>query len=105
MREKGQQSSWNYQSKIYLLEAEILSSLQENDRAKFFYNSAISAARSSKFIHEEGLACEFSALHCLKYGGKKEASILLEQARACYTTWGSQVKVASVSRLLEKCSG
>jgi len=102
MREKGGESSWNYLNKIHLLEAEIFSATGKKDHAKVSFNAAISAARSSKFIHEQGLACELAALHCLKHGDNEDGSNLLEQALECYTKWGSQVKIDSITKQLEK---
>ncbi len=102
MKEKGEISSWNYQCKIHLLEAEIFSATDKKDKAKVSFCAAISAARSSKFVHEQGLACELAALHCLKYGDIDDATDLLEQAIECYTKWGSQVKIDCVTKQLEK---
>jgi len=80
MKEKGEISSWNYQCKIHLLEAEIFSATDKEDKAKVSFHASISAARSSKFVHEQGLACELAALHCLKYGDIDDATDLPEQA-------------------------
>lgn len=106
MREKGERSSWNYNNKILLLEAEIYSATRKNKKkAKKLFDASIKAAKSSKFVHEEGLACEFAAYHCLKHDDNNEdASKLLKQALDCYTKWGSQVKMNSVKRQLEKIS-
>ena len=104
MREGGEKSLWNYQCKIHLLEAEMLSARGKKDMANVSFNAAISAAKSSKFIHEQGLACELAALHCLKHGDKRNGKSLFEQARECYIKWGSQVKVDYVAKELQKMS-
>ena len=101
MKEKGEKSSWNYKNKIHLLEAEILSAKGERDKSRLSFTAAISAARSSKLLHEEGLACELAALHCLKFGDIESATDLLKQAKVCYSKWGSQVKIDLVTRKLE----
>ncbi len=74
----------------------------KKDDAKVSFNAAISSARSSKFIHEQGLACELAALHCLKYSDYADAINLLRQAQVCYSAWGSQVRVDLVTKQLEK---
>ncbi len=103
MREKVEKNSWNYQCKVHLLEAVMLSAAAAvKAKAKVSFNAAISAARSSKFIHEQGLACELAALHCLKHEDIEDATNLFQQARECYTEWGSQVRVELVTKQLNK---
>ncbi|KAL7537493.1 hypothetical protein ACHAXR_007855 [Thalassiosira sp. AJA248-18] len=102
MREQGEKSSWNYQNKIFLLEAELLSASDERDKAKVSFNAAITTARSSKFVHEQGLACELAALHYIRCKNYDDASNMFKQAKKCYTEWGSQVKVDQITKQLEK---
>lgn len=102
MKEYKENGEWNYMNKFHLLQAEMHAAKGHNDRAKVSFNSAISAARSSRFVHEQGLACERFALFSIKNGNKEDAANLLEQARECYTKWGSGYKVESVARQLEK---
>lgn len=86
-----------------MLEAEILSASNKRDKAKVSFNAAITAARSAKFVHEQGLACELAALHCIRYKDYEDASNLFKQAQKCYTEWGSQMKVDQITKqLLEK---
>ena len=66
-----------------------------------FYLAAISSARLSGFIHEQGLACELAGYHCEKIGDLRSSCIFFEQAAWCYTSWGSQLKVKSVNRQLD----
>lgn len=102
LKEKGEKASWNNKNKIHLLEAEIASIADDREKAKLCYNAAISGARSSRFIHEEGLACEFAALHCMKHGNDEDAKGLLQQALVCYTKWGSEVRVNLVQKHMGK---
>ena len=102
INDRARKSSWNYYNKSLLLEAEVLSATGEKDKARVAFNAAISAARSSKFVHEQGLACEMAAIHSLKHGDKEDALNLLEQAKDCYIIWGSDMKVHAVSKQLEK---
>lgn len=70
-------------------------------KAKASYAAAISSARSSGFIHEQGLACELAGYHFKKIGDYRSACSSFEQAKQCYTEWGSQTKVESVTRQLD----
>ncbi len=92
----AEQSKYNFQNKVELLEAELYSRDGEHDKAKASYTAAIASAKSSKFIHEEGLACEKAAFHHKKTGETSEALKYFMQARECYKKWGSQVKVDDV---------
>ena len=104
MREKVKQSTWNYQNKVHLLEAVMLSATSTGMevKAKVSFNAAITAARSSKFVHEQGLACELAALYSLQHKENEDASNLFQQALECYTEWGSQIKVDSITQQLNK---
>ncbi|KAL3795134.1 hypothetical protein HJC23_007362 [Cyclotella cryptica] len=85
-------SEWNFKNKASLLKAELASLEEDNDEADEQYDFAIAAARSSKFINEEGLACELAGLHCKKHGKVAKAFNLFSEAERCYQAWGSTVK-------------
>ena len=55
-------------------------------------------------VHEEGLACESFALHCKKNKQKQQALEYFQQAKACYTDWGSQMKVESITNQMKMLS-
>jgi hypothetical protein len=80
-----------------LLEAEHFSLQNLNSEAQASYAAAISSARSSGFIHEQGLACELAGYHCKKVLDFSSAWSLFDQAKRCYAEWGSQMKVDSVT--------
>ena len=80
-----------------MLEAEIFSFQNLNSEAQASYAAAISSARSSGFIHEQGLACELAGYHYKKVCGFSSAWSLFDQAKRCYAEWGSQMKVDSVT--------
>ena len=65
------------------------------------YAAAIRSARSSRVINEQGLACELAGYHYKRNGDLSDARSLFEQAKKCYTDWGSQMKVDSITRALE----
>ena len=80
-----------------MLEAEQFSLQNLNSEAQASYAVAISSARSSGFIHEQGLACELAGYHYKKVCDFSSAWILFDQAKRCYAEWGSQMKVDSVT--------
>ncbi|KAL7526795.1 LOW QUALITY PROTEIN: hypothetical protein ACHAXR_005057, partial [Thalassiosira sp. AJA248-18] len=102
LKSAAELSPWNYSNKVSLLEAEKYSFDQENDAAKAAYATAISLARSSKFIHEQGLAAELAAFHFQKIGDNENAQVHFTQAKQCYAEWGSQMKVDSITCQLER---
>jgi len=83
------------------LEAEIFSFRGHQDKANASYAAAIASACSSRFVHEQGLACELAGFHYKKNGDHQGAWSYFNQAKQCYTDWGSQMKVDSVTRQLE----
>ena len=101
MIDKAKQSAWNYGNKKLLLEAEMLSITGPKDKAKVTYNAAIAAARSSKFIHEQGLSCEFAGLHYKRIKKHVMARAYFHQAKGCYKEWGSQIKVDFIADQME----
>eukprot|EP00581_Thalassiosira_minuscula_P032871 CAMPEP_0183765380 /NCGR_PEP_ID=MMETSP0739-20130205/10914_1 /TAXON_ID=385413 /ORGANISM="Thalassiosira miniscula, Strain CCMP1093" /LENGTH=274 /DNA_ID=CAMNT_0026004045 /DNA_START=79 /DNA_END=903 /DNA_ORIENTATION=+ len=94
-------SRWNFRNKVHLLEAENFSFCGENDNAKASYAAAITSAGCSRFIHEQGLAYECAGIHHKKIGDHSSAFRFFSRAKHCYQEWGSQVKVASMTRLLK----
>ena len=87
--------------KVHLLEAENFSFNNNHEEAKASYAAAVTSARSSRFLHEQGLACELAALHYKKIGDNKSAYGFFNQAKQCYSEWGSKIKVESVTRQIE----
>jgi len=69
----------------------------KNDEAKIAYDAAIAASSSSKFIHEQGLACELAGFHYTRIEKYDTAREFFNQAKTCYNEWGSQMKVKHVT--------
>jgi len=96
-------SEWNFAGKLQLMEAEHRSVLHRGfsfDQILACYDSSIAHAKQSRFIHEEGLACEKAGLYCKKVKDYGRAQSYFNQARACYSEWGSSVKVAFIQNEL-----
>mmetsp|Transcript_19299 Transcript_19299/g.46304 ORF Transcript_19299/g.46304 Transcript_19299/m.46304 type:complete len:1293 (+) Transcript_19299:334-4212(+) len=94
-------SRWNFRNKVHLLEAEFFSLEGRDEDAKHSYAAAITSARCSRFIHEQGLACELAGCHYKKIGDHKCARAFFDRAKQHYSEWGSQMKVDSITRQLE----
>jgi len=72
----------------------------KHNEAKASYVTSIISAKASGFIHEQGLACELAGKHCKKVGDNSSARNFFDQAKACYTEWGSQIRVDSITSQL-----
>ncbi|KAL7520532.1 hypothetical protein ACHAWX_005256 [Stephanocyclus meneghinianus] len=101
LKDATELSKWNFQNKFNLLNAMDLANQGKNHKSSKEFDLAILAARSSKFHHEEGLACELAGAHHKKIGNLEEAMRLFHIAQGCYKTWGSQVKVQQIGRQIE----
>ncbi|KAL7484241.1 hypothetical protein ACHAW6_009888, partial [Cyclotella cf. meneghiniana] len=89
-------SEWNFKNKVALLKAELASVECDDYEAESQYDVSIAAARSSKFIQEEALACELAAKHCKSHDKEAKALNLFREALRCYQEWGSKVKASQI---------
>jgi len=105
LRAAAKDSRWNYRNKVHLLEAELSSHEGRNEDANSLYAAAIIASRSSRFIHEQGLACELAGFHYKKIGDLQRALGFFNQAKSCYAEWGSEMKVEGITRQLAILTG
>ena len=95
-------SPWNFRNKVHLLEAQMFSFDERNVEARASYAAAITTSRASRFIHEQGLACELAGLHYKKIDEAETALHLFQRAKECYQSWGSQMKVESMTQHMKK---
>jgi len=99
----AEHSQWNFQNKEYLLMAELSSiSNQSNVAILEWYDKAIDRAKRSKFIHEEGLACELAGCHCSSVGERSIALTYFSEAKKCYSEWGSRMKVKFIENQIRR---
>jgi len=105
LRAAAKDSKWNYGNKVHLLEAELSSHEGRNEDANSLYAAAIIASRSSRFVHEQGLACELAGFHYKKIGDLQRALGFFNQAKSCYAEWGSEMKVEGITRQLAILTG
>jgi len=102
LRTAKELSPWNFSNKVFLLEAEMYSFERKGPDARSSYAAAITSSRSSRYVHEQGLACELAGLHYKKRGEEQTALDFFQQAKECYVRWGSQMKVESVNQQMER---
>ena len=85
----SQHSSWNWENKMLLLEAEKMHTLGGFDSAASFYERSIRSAREHKFIHEEAIASELAGLFFLERGLREKSLHLFLHSIWSYKTWGA----------------
>ena len=84
-----QYSKWNWENKLFLLEAEFHFTKGDMCQAEEKYKLAIESAKKHSFVHEEGLASDlFSAFHNTN-GDIGKAKKYRSKARSCYEKWGA----------------
>ena len=82
-------STWNWENKLFLLEAERHVCKGELDEAESKYIAAIESAHNHRFVHEAGLANELLSAFFTKNAKFDKAKHHLSEARACYEKWGA----------------
>jgi len=94
-------SSWNFENKSILLQAELHYLEGDLESAESAYKTSIKSAHKHKFIHEEALAYELYGIfcyeNCLADKGLKQLLLAIDR----YKQWGAMKKVAEVRFLLE----
>jgi len=98
-------SSWNFQNKIDLLNAEQAFSYGDYPRAIAMYESSIGNAGTHGFINELALACERFGLFHQSIGNTVEAQTHLMLSEQHYRTWGATRKADDVYHLIQSLSG
>lgn len=88
----------NFADRAALVGAEIARLDGDTITAEELYETAISAARDSGFVHNEALAYETAAGFYLGRGRTVVADAYLSEARACYQRWGAAGKVGRLER-------
>jgi len=89
MKEWAVHSEWNWKNKLLLMQAEYYNTQRNFEQAVICYEASIKAARESKFVHEEALGCELSAIFFLERGLRERARLYYKRAMDCYMEWGA----------------
>ena len=101
MKDAVTHANANNRNKLELLEAELHGLDARHNKAEALYDASIASAKRSKFIHEQGLACERAGLYYKKMGSMQNALAYFQQAHACYKDWGSIVRAEVIQRELD----
>ena len=90
MKYWSEHSSWNWESKMVLLEAEKMYTIGSFDQALLFYERAIRSAHEHKFVNDEAIASELAGIFFCERGlnDVKTEALLLHSVH-CYKTWGA----------------
>jgi len=101
LKKWAESSQWTFENKWYLLEAEESYCNNDFDAAKTYYEKAIAAAKSHKFVHEEALACELAGYFHLELGDNEKATKHFLLAHEKYHEWGAFEKCNSLFKFVE----
>jgi len=82
-------STWNWENKMLLLEAQSHSCEGELEMAKSKFQASVESAKKHQFVNEEGLARELLGMFYEENGNEEEANLQYAHARACYQKWGA----------------
>lgn len=89
-------SRWNFEHKLFLLEAEEHFCNRNYEQAKNYYEKAIDSAATKKFVKDEALACELAGYFYLEMDEKVTALDYLVKAHERYEMWGATGKATKL---------
>ena len=89
MKYWSEHSSWNWESKMVLLEAEKMYTVGSYEQASLFYDRAIRLAHDHKFINDEAIVSELAGVFFFERELHAKAEALLLHSVECYKIWGA----------------
>ena len=98
MREWTKSSTWNFEHKLLLLDAEKNFCDGNFKQAKILYDKAIKSAKEHRFVNNEALACELAGYFYLELGEKDTANDYFVKAHERYLVWGALGKAAALNQ-------
>lgn len=93
-------SSWNWESKVLLLEAERQRTLNM-DGAANYYAKAIRSSRDHKFVHEEAISSELAGNYFHEMQQLRKSFQLLSHAGKKYEKWGAVVVAGRLKTVMD----
>lgn len=97
-----QGSSWTFENKCFLLEAEDHFSNNRSDLARSIYDKAISSAKAHMLVHEEALAYELAANFFFKMSEFSTSLEYYTAAHEKYCQWGAYAKANSLFKCIQE---
>ncbi|MBU3916930.1 serine/threonine-protein kinase PknK [bacterium] len=88
----------NFMHTYCLVEAEQAGILDQNDKARDYYEQAIKLARENQYLQEEALSNELAAKYYLSRGYTKVAATYMKEAHYLYNIWGAFAKTEDLAR-------
>ena len=86
----SEHSSWNWEDKMVLLEAEKMYTMGNFDQAALLYERAIRLSHEHKFINDEAIASELAGIFFCERGlNDMKAEALLLHSVQSYKAWGA----------------
>jgi len=95
-----QYSSWNFENKLLLLEAELYYLNERFSMAELAYVSSITSARDHKFINEEAMANELFGIYLVENKKVDRGIEQLEMSYKKYMQWGAFNKARDVEAFI-----
>mmetsp|Transcript_3236 Transcript_3236/g.4867 ORF Transcript_3236/g.4867 Transcript_3236/m.4867 type:complete len:281 (+) Transcript_3236:39-881(+) len=95
-------STWNFENKLYLLQAEEQFSSRNFEMAEILYDAAIASSKMHKFVNEEALANELAGHFYLETGRRNKSVHYFSRAVAKYNEWGAVAKASSLTEYLDE---
>ncbi|EED86246.1 predicted protein [Thalassiosira pseudonana CCMP1335] len=95
-------SRWNFENKLFLLQAELHYLNGEYEKAEASYEASIASARSHRFLNEEAYAYELYGVYLLENRMVDKGHEKLDIAIEKYAEWGALKKVEHVKKFKEE---
>lgn len=105
MREWSSYSTWNFENKLLLLEAEWHNASGDYDIAALSYETSVSSASEHKFINEEALASKLAGTFFLERGHRTKSRKYFERSVACFRIWGAHAVAKQVEETIKEKFG
>ena len=94
-------SSWNWENKALLLNAEKLYTDGDFDSAASTYDKAICSANEHRFVHEEAIASELAGDFYYKRNFQEKSMSFFKHSLKCYLKWGATAVAKRLQNDLE----
>ena len=94
-------STWNFENKLCLLQAELHYLNARHTMAELSYQAAILSAHSHRFFHEEAMACELYGIYLVETNRILEGFEQLRLSIEKYKQWGAIKKAVAVKDFIQ----
>jgi hypothetical protein len=94
-------STWNFENKMLLLEAEKMNTGGNAESAAHFYERAIQSSHEHNFIHEEAISCELAGIFFYQTGRFEKSHHYLMHSIECFKKWGATAVARRVETFTE----